>query len=155
MQDIDLHELRPEELNQVHRIEQDIYPVPWTMNFFRIMAHTVQDLFLVVSLNDEVVGYAVGEVESRGGDRKTGHVMNLAVKESYRRRGIGTLLMDELERRFIEKGVGLAYLEVRESNVMAQSLYRHRGYVYLRKVGHYYGDEDGLVLTKSFNGTEI
>jgi ribosomal-protein-alanine N-acetyltransferase len=82
---------------------------------------------------------------------RVGHVMNVAVDARHRNRGIGTQLMDELEARFRGLGAAAAYLEVRESNVEAQRLYSRRGYVYLRKAEGYYGDEDGLVMTKSLD----
>ena len=91
---------------------------------------------------------SVGEVASRGKGRRAGHVMNVAVEPPNCEKGVGTALLDELESRFAACGATMAYLEVRESNLEAQRLYRKRGYVYLRKVDAYYGDEDGLVMTK-------
>ncbi len=40
------------------------------------------------------------------------------------------------------------YLEVRESNTNAQSVYKHRDYEYVRTAKYYYGDEDGFIMTK-------
>ena len=77
--------------------------------------------------------------------------MNVAVDSRHRDRGVGTMLMEELEARFLRLGATAAYLEVRESNVDAQRLYSRRGYVYLRKIEGYYGDEDGLVMTKTLD----
>jgi len=57
--------------------------------------------------------------------------------------------MDEVEGRLWSKGAGLVYLEVRESNTGAQTMYRKRGYQYIRTAEGYYGDEDGFVMMKS------
>lgn len=149
MREATLREFRMGDLDKVHMIERASYPLPWSLNFFRLMANMNPGLFLVAVLGDEVVGYTVGEVESRGKGRKAGHVMNIAVEAYHREKGVGTTLLDELEARFMERGVNMAYLEVRESNLEAQRLYRNRGYMYLRKVDAYYGDEDGLVMTKA------
>ncbi len=119
------------------------------MNFFRLMANMNPELFIVATVDEKLVGYTVGELDARRDGKTVGHVMNVAVEPRHRNRGIGTLLMDELEARFLRLGAAAAYLEVRESNVGAQRLYSHRGYVYLRKVEGYYGDEDGLVMTKT------
>jgi len=142
-----LRGLREGDLDDIHRIERGSYPTPWSMNFFRLMANMNPELFIVATRDGEPVGYTVGELNERRGIR-AGHVMNVAVDEGHRNRGIGTMLMDELEARFRERGAAAAYLEVRESNHDAQRLYRRRGYIYLRKAVGYYGDEDGLVMTK-------
>ena len=139
-----------EDLEKVLHIERASYPSPWTLNFFRLMMNMSPGLFLVATENGDVVGYTVGEVEFRGRRGKAGHVMNIAVAEAHRERGIGTGLLDELERRFYEKGARVSYLEVRESNTVAQRLYRERGYVFLNRVENYYGDEDGYVMVKKF-----
>jgi ribosomal-protein-alanine N-acetyltransferase len=112
------------------------------------MAKLEKNLFLVAVNDNEIVGYSVGEVESRGKNGKAGHIMNVAVKKQFRNKGIATSLMDELERRIKKQGVQISYLEVRISNVIAQELYKNRGYAFLRKIENYYGDEDALVMTK-------
>ena len=143
-----------EDLEKIHRIESDLYPKPWTFNFFRIMFHINEDLFIVAVDDKALVGYAVGEIEKRGKvgtPRKAGHVMNIAVKSQYQGMGIGTMLLDDIENRFLSKGADIAYLEVRESNKRAQQVYRHRGYEYVRTVEGYYGDEDGFIMTKKLD----
>ena len=151
MQEIRLRGLREGDLEAVHRIERSSYPTPWSMNFFRLMANMNPGLFIVATVDEELVGYTVGEVDTRRNDGKVGHVMNVAVDSRHRDRGVGTMLMEELEARFLRLGATAAYLEVRESNVDAQRLYSRRGYVYLRKIEGYYGDEDGLVMTKTLD----
>lgn len=55
------------------------------------------------------------------------HVTNVAVDVSLRRRGIATELMLDLAREARRAGMASLTLEVRESNVSAQSLYRRFG----------------------------
>jgi ribosomal-protein-alanine N-acetyltransferase len=149
--EIRLREFREGDLETIHRIERSSYPTPWSMNFFRLMANMNPELFIVATVEEGLVGYTVGELEARGNGRKVGHVMNVAVDTRHRNRGVGTMLMDELEARFHRLGATAAYLEVRESNLDAQRLYSRRGYVFLRKAEAYYGDEDGLVMTKALD----
>jgi len=143
-----------EDLPIIQMIESKLYPKPWTINFFRIMFHMNQDLFIVALNDDELIGDTVGEIEKIGkvsGPRMAGHIMNIALKSQYQGIGVGTMLLDEIESRFISKGVDIAYLEVRESNVRAQQVYKHRGYEYVRTVESYYGDEDGFIMTKKLD----
>ena len=149
--------LRPateEDLPIIHVIETEVYPAPWTPNFFRIIFHMNKDFFLVALDGDEIIGYTVGEIELMGkksNPRKAGHVMNIAVKGTHQGRGVGTMLLDEVESKFIQGGADIVYLEVRESNLNAQSVYKRRGYEYVRTAKDYYGDEDGYIMTKSLN----
>ena len=147
-----LREAFEDDLEVIHGIEQTVYPTAWTLNFFRLMLGMTEDLFLVALENDEVIGYTVGEVRKMGrkADLKTvGHILNVAVRGDCQGMGVGTLLMDEVEGRLWSKGVDLVYLEVRESNTGAQTMYRKRGYQYVRTAKGYYGDEDGFVMIKS------
>ena len=147
-----LREAFEDDLEVIHEIEQTVYPTAWTLNFFRLMLGMTEDLFLVALENDEVIGYTVGEIRKRGrkADLKTvGHILNVAVRGDCQGMGVGTLLMDEVEGRLWSKGVDLIYLEVRESNTGAKTMYRKRGYQYVRTAKGYYGDEDGFVMMKS------
>ena len=138
----------------IHLIEEEVYPVPWTTNFFRIIFHMNEDLFIVALDDDRIIGYIVGEIEIMGrkeSPKKAGHVLNIAVRGEYQGKGVGTMLLDEVEKRFRTKGANIAYLEVRESNENAQKIYRHRGYQYVRTSEKYYGDEDGYIMTKKLD----
>jgi len=146
-----LREAVEDDLEVIHGIEQTVYPTAWTLNFFRLMLGITGGLFLVALENGEVIGYTVGEMRKMGrkADLKAvGHILNVAVREDCQGMRVGTLLMDEVEGRLWSKGVGLVYLEVRESNTGAQAMYRKRGYEYVRTAEGYYGDEDGFVMMK-------
>jgi ribosomal-protein-alanine N-acetyltransferase len=149
--EIRLREAVEEDLPLIHLIEEMVYPVPWTLNFFRIIYHMNEELFIVALDDALVIGYTVGEIEIMGrkdDPKKAGHVLNIAVRSEYQGKGVGTMLLDEVEKRFKENGVDIAYLEVRESNQKAQKIYRHRGYQYVRTAENYYGNEDGYIMTK-------
>ena len=155
LQGLVIRELGEGDLDAVYTIEVESYPRPWTRNFFRLMAHTSRDLFLVALVDDEIVGYTVGEVDTRSNGRKLGHIMNIAVRKPHRNLGVGTALLDELERRFREAETVASFLEVRESNLAAQRLYAGRGYRLLKNAAGYYGDEDGYVMSKRLNKTNV
>jgi ribosomal-protein-alanine N-acetyltransferase len=143
-----IREIRENELDIIHSLEEEIYDTPWSRSFFKLMAKLEKNLFLVAVNDNLIVGYTIGEVESRGIKGKAGHIMNLAVKKQFRNKGIATSLMDELERRIKSDGAEISYLEVRISNIKAQELYKNRGYKIIRKIENYYGKEDAFVMTK-------
>jgi ribosomal-protein-alanine N-acetyltransferase len=77
------------------------------------------------------------------------HISTIAVRPEWRRRGIGELLLVAMLDRAVELGGDLATLEVRVSNVSAQSLYQRYGFAKVGLRPHYYSDrgEDALIMT--------
>lgn len=138
------------DLATVHRLEVGSYPDPWPRSIFHLMRGRAPDMFLIAEGDGAVIGYAIGEVESRGAER-VGHVMNIAVAPEWRRRGLAGRLLDELEHRFAEKGASASYLEVRASNTPAKTLYQKRGYVEAGNLPNYYRDEDGIAMEKTLD----
>lgn len=135
------------DLTTVHRIEVASYPDAWPRSIFFLMRGRAPELFLVAEAEGNIIGYAIGEIEWRERVR-VGHVMNIAVAEEWRRKGLAGKLLDELEGRFKERRAEFSYLEVRTGNTPAQSLYRKRGYAILGQLPGYYRDEDGLAMEK-------
>lgn len=77
------------------------------------------------------------------------HISTIAVRPEWRRRGIGELLLVAMLEWAVELGADLATLEVRVSNIAAQSLYQKYGFAKVGLRPHYYSDrgEDALIMT--------
>jgi ribosomal-protein-alanine N-acetyltransferase len=77
------------------------------------------------------------------------HITNIAVREQHRRQGIGELLLISLTDLAIELGARLITLEVRTSNIAAQSLYSKYGFIQVGLRRGYYSDnrEDGVLMS--------
>ena len=93
--------------------------------------------------DDKVVGYVVA---LDGAD--VGDILNLAVTEGGRRRGLGRALVEAIVDRLAERGVREVFLEVRESNAPARALYTALGFKEVgRRKGYYRRPvEDAIVL---------
>lgn len=78
-------------------------------------------------------------------------VLKMAVAGPYRRQGIGTLLLAELERRLRGSGVTALLLEVRAANVGAIAFYRYEGFAPVGRRSRYYHDpqDDALLMRKA------
>lgn len=85
--------------------------------------HHDPDLFLVAIIDQQIVGSVLG-----GFDGRRGMVYHLAVDDQYRKRGIGTALMNELERRMEHKGCIRSYLLVTRDNIDAIRFYESMGW---------------------------
>jgi ribosomal protein S18 acetylase RimI-like enzyme len=81
------------------------------------------DLFLIAEDEGRLIGTVIG-----GFDGRRGMVYHLAVDSDYRRKGIGKMLMDELEKRMRAKGCKKYYLLVKNGNSAAMTFYENNGW---------------------------
>jgi ribosomal protein S18 acetylase RimI-like enzyme len=92
-----------------------------------------------------IVGFLVGQKLPRG----LGHIVTIDVVSEARRAGVGSLLMDECERRLRDAGCPAIYLETAVDNDTALRFYKGRGYSVLRTIPRYYLDKlDALLMGK-------
>jgi ribosomal protein S18 acetylase RimI-like enzyme len=84
------------------------------------------DLFLVAESGSEIIGTVIG-----GFDGRRGMVYHLAVAPSYRRRGVASRLMAEVEDRLRQRGCIRCYLLVLPNNPDAVKYYEGTGWVVL------------------------
>jgi ribosomal-protein-alanine N-acetyltransferase len=136
--------MRRRHLRGVLRIEQQVYPRPWSASLFLSeLALRSTRAYYVARVGRDVVGYA-GLMMTL----TDGHVTTIAVDPRWQRHRIGTRLLLALTREAVARGATALTLEVRLSNRGAQELYRRFGF---RPVGvrkGYYADtnEDALVM---------
>jgi len=104
-------------------------------------------VFLTALYDGEVAGYCGMHCVL-----DEGYVDDVAVFDTYRRNGIGRLLMQELERHGRARGLSFISLEVRTSNAPAIALYAAMGYETVGKRKNFYSfpTEDALICTKHF-----
>ena len=80
------------------------------------------------------------------------HINNVAVRQQYRRRGIGQALLGRIIDEAKVLSVTTAFLEVRSSNLPAQNLYEKCGFKAIARRTNYYTDprEDAVVMSLIF-----
>ena len=133
-------------LSGVLEIERRSFPTPWSERaFLSELTQNAYAHYLVALRGNRVVGYAGMWVIL-----DEAHVTNIAVHPNERGRGLGEHVLIELEHRARATGCKRMTLEVRPSNVVAQSLYRKRGFVARGRRPGYYSDthEDAIIMWK-------
>lgn len=136
--------MRRSHLPEILQIERTAYPQPWTEGVFideLAMQSRGSRHYLVAKLGGRVVGYG-GMIYMDD----AAHVTNVAVDVASRRRGVATELMLDLAWEARRRGMSSLTLEVRESNVSAQSLYRRFGFVPVGVRAKYYENRDDAIV---------
>ncbi len=141
--------MRSTDLDEVARIERDIYPFPWSRGNFADSLRAGYDAW-VFEEHGQMLGYALlmwlpdEEV----------HLLNLSVARERQGQGYGRAMLLWLCRHGRDLGARTLMLEVRPSNDHARRLYDSTGFRQIGVRKRYYpswGDsrEDALVLRKA------
>ena len=135
-----------QDLKEICEIESHSFSDPWSEQTFSMIADTENCLFLVLKENKRVIGYTL--VSSVADEAE---VLNVAIHKDFRRRGLARRLLEEAFATVDNAGVKKVYLEVRESNCAARSLYRSLGFESCAIRRSYYRNptENAVIMCKS------
>lgn len=141
--EIVIRQMRYEDIDSVLVVEKKSFTSPWSKLMFFDELQNPRAHYIVAEISNVIVAYAGLWIIM-----DEGHITNIAVDPSYRRKKIGTRLMEkiiEIARKSRLRGLTL---EVRVSNTAAISMYKNFGFRIegLRK--NYYSDthEDAFIM---------
>jgi ribosomal-protein-alanine N-acetyltransferase len=141
---VDIRRLTLGDLSDIERLEQRVYPTPWSRSMFA--GELAKPSSICVGAFDEterLVGYLI---VSRYVD--AWHIMNIAVDLGVRRLGVASRLLDALFELTVGDGRRGYTLEVRVTNKAAIALYERYGFETSGMRRGYYTDnrEDALIM---------
>lgn len=119
--------------------------------YYAELQGTNRDLMLIARVakapiieHQRIAGYIVAR-ESAG----ELHINNVAVRDQYRRRGIGSALLGRIMETARRLKVKVAFLEVRSGHDAARALYERTGFRAIARRPNYYSDprEDAVVMS--------
>jgi len=127
-------------------IEAACLDTAWSEAQIREAAESDAYVYLTAIENDRLCAvasacFAAGEA----------YLVNIAVTEAHRRRGIAEALLRLVEKEAGKRGCSVIILEVAEKNKAAISLYEKNGFVKAGLRKGLYGSEDGVVMRKAFH----
>ena len=133
---------------QIAELEKLCFNDPWSENSIASELDNRLAFWLVATDEDRVVGYVGSQTVLGETD-----MMNIAIHPDYRKRGVATMLIEDLILHLTQQGSHSLMLEVRSSNEPAKSLYSKMGFetVGIRK--NYYRNprEDAMILRKEWS----
>ena len=142
-----LRDYRPADFETLWRIDQECFEEGISYSRAELMHYLRrrEAITLVAERDGAVAGFLVVTRERD----QVGHIITIDTIASARRSGLGTLLMNEAERRLAAAGCTVVALEVAVNNAAAIGFYKRLGYSVLKTLRRYYKDElDALLLTK-------
>ncbi len=126
----------------VTRIERTSFSTIWPSDaFYNELSTNKLAHYFVGSIDERVVAYGGIWVIL-----EDSHVTTLAVDPAHRGRRFGEVLLLALIDEAIERGAAWMTLEVRESNTVAQRLYRKYGFTTVTMRSGYYSDDNESAL---------
>ena len=152
-----IRESKPSDLDRILEIERKSFRNPWSIGLFKFFSKRYPHGFLVAEVNGKVVGYVITALETKLDFKrlsivKHGHILNLAVDEGYRKRGVASALLRHILRSLQESEASKVYLEVRVSNLAAIKLYSKFNFKVEKVLRTYYPDEeDAYLMSKTLS----
>ena len=139
----EIFRMRDADVPAVAQLEKECCSAPWSERSLAECLLKPAYHMIVAKEGDTVVGYIGTYIVA---DEL--NITNVAVALAYRRRGIGRLLVECAVQMAQSHRLSTVYLEVRESNQAAISLYQQFGFSRSGKRKNYYDNpkEDGLIM---------
>lgn len=132
-----------DDARRIADIELHCFSLPWSENAILESMQQNNYIFLKAEINDEIVGYIGFYYSFDEGD-----ITNIAVRDIYRRQGIGESLIYALIEECKNRKINSIMLEVRISNDSAINLYRKIGFgeIGIRKKFYERPVEDAMLM---------
>ena len=131
------------DMPDVLAIEEGSFEFPWLEDDFIRCLRQRNCIGMVAEHEDHVVGFMIYELH-----KGRIHVLNFAVAEDCRRRGVGSQMIAKLSAKLSSQHRCRIVLEVRETNLAAQLFFRENGFRAVSVLRCYYADspEDAYMM---------
>lgn len=137
------YEVTAKDIDDITLIENECFTFPWRRETFEAELNNEFSRFIIAKSGEEPAGFIIYwdipyEI----------HLINIAVRPKYRRKGIGSLLLGEMINYAEMNSKQLITLEVRVSNYGAIKFYQKFGFkeIGIREKYYIENDEDAIVM---------
>ena len=142
---IDLVPLELEYCKAVAEIAKESLPEHWSLEGIQDVLRYDNNIYYVARKKNVIVGFSGIMLVADEAE-----LLNIAVREDFRRIGIGNVLLKKMLSEALEHGASRMLLEVRKSNKTAIELYNRNGFCKLGERKNYYSNpvEDALIMER-------
>jgi [ribosomal protein S18]-alanine N-acetyltransferase len=131
------------DMPEVLDIERESFEFPWFEEDFIRCLRQRNCIGMVAEFDERVVGFMIYELH-----KSRLHILNFAVADEFRQRGVGRQMVDKLVGKLSSQRRTRISLEVRETNLPAQLFFKSVGFRATTVLRAYYEDspEDAYVM---------
>jgi ribosomal-protein-alanine N-acetyltransferase len=131
------------DMQEVLDIENDSFEFPWAEDDFIRCLRQRNCIGMVADFEDRIGGFMVYELH-----KTRLHLLNVAVAKPFRRRGLGSRMVQKLMGKLSDDRRNRILLEVRETNLDAQLFFRKLGFRAVSVLRSFYDDspEDAYLM---------
>jgi len=131
------------DMPEVLAIEQECFEFSWHEDDFVRCLRQRNCIGMIAEASERVVGFMVYELH-----KHRLHILNFAVHEQFRRRGIGTQMARKLISKLSHDRRSRIMLEIRETNLSAQLFFRSLSFRAVSVLRKFYEDtpEDAYLM---------
>lgn len=144
---IEIRDMTKSDLAEVSGVENSCFATPWSEDSFAKEIKNKFARYVVAKVDGKIVGYGglwliVDE----------GHITNIAVEREYRKKQVGSKILEALIEICKKRNLASMTLEVRETNKAALTLYKKYGFKEAGIRPKYYADnnEDAIIMWLTF-----
>jgi ribosomal-protein-alanine N-acetyltransferase len=131
------------DMPEVLAIEEQSFEFPWSEDDFVRCLRQRNCIGMVAEHNERVVGFMIYELH-----KTRLHILNFAVEQQLRRRGVGSQMVKKLAGKLSPQRRSRIMLEIRETNLPAQLFFRALGFRAVSVLRAFYDDtpEDAYLM---------
>jgi len=138
--------MEEQDISAVAEMEKSCFDDAWNENMIKDMFANNFDKVFIAEDEGKAAGYINLRVLADEGE-----LMRICVVPEFRRRGLANLMMERaVSAQAKADKLNRIFLEVRDSNISAQELYKKFGFKEISRRAKYYSnpDEDAIVMEK-------
>ena len=140
---IEVYKMSLTDLESIKEILVSDFDDFWNYSILKDELSNANSYYLVAKSDDEILGFAGIKYVLNDAD-----IMNIVVKKSKRKSGIGSLLLKNIIELCKKLNVSTLFLEVNEKNLPAISLYKKFGFEEVGFRKNYYKENNAIVMKK-------
>lgn len=146
MDNIIIEEMKLKDLRNIKNDLTSEFDDFWNFNILKEELQNENSKYIVAKINDEVVGFAGIKIIIDEAD-----IMNIVVKNNFRKKGIGSLFLQQLIDLSKTLNITSISLEVNEKNIAAISLYKKFNFKEIGIRKKYYNNNNAILMIKTLN----
>jgi [ribosomal protein S18]-alanine N-acetyltransferase len=153
IQNLVAFDFQRQDADEIMRIQDESGLSFWSKSDYQNELNRNDSIFkLARGADEKIVGFALVRLLMNNSDAffDSSEILNIAVRHSFQKRGIGQMIFDEILRTLKEKNIKEIWLEVRASNAQAVAFYQKNGFEMQFERKNYYQNppENALVFRR-------